>query len=677
MQALPATVVVALDQTLNRFQASALGAGLDGLDQGGVNQVYTRRNMRWMAGAGLGTVTYRLRTELGVEDWHWNPRGRWSDPRHRQGYWTSSAVPSKQTVRVTYGYRLPRRGDSIDQANDDGYSRLDDGSAGTFWKSDPYLDPHFTHEPPSLHPQWIMIAFRDPVRLDAIRLRWAAPYARRIRAEYWVGRTPVYFYDHPGHWVPFARARFRGRPGLQTFRVARRPVRVRFVRLVLSGSSHTSLTSSHDIRDRLGFAVREIYAGTVHGRRFKDLIRHTPHGYRQTTIYVSSTDPWHRAIDRDPHTEQPSFQTVMASGLTRGQPLMVPVPVLYANPADGARELRYLRALHAPVGRIELGEEPDGQLASPEDYGTLFAQAARAIHRIAPAMPLGGPGYQTAVPDWKAWANASGQTSWTRRFLDELTRTHQRLGFFSFEWYPFDNGCAPPGPQLERQPQLLAQTLANQTRDGLPPSVPKVISEYGWSAFANRAEVSLAGALMDADIAASFLANGGNTPYLYGYEPQTLIQELARCQSWGNLMLLQSNDAGAVIHPMATWWGMRMVTRDWVQPGSGLQTMHPTSVSGLADPAKLAAYAITRPDGRQSLLLLNKDPQQPLSVTLSGTGSAFSGPLNVQQLSSAQYVWHAHGERGYPRPDRPPAAFTTTPGAPLLLPPDSLTVATT
>ena len=97
----------------------------------------------------------------------------------------------------------------------------------------------------------------------------------------------------------------------------------------------------------------------------------------------------------------------------------------------------------------------------PEDFGALYLQWAAAIHRVDPNLKLGGPSFQEILPDSEERANKLGNSEWMHRFLDYLKRRGRLsdYSFFSFEWYPFDDVCAPVAPQLARAPKILEDSL--------------------------------------------------------------------------------------------------------------------------------------------------------------------------------------------------------------------------
>jgi hypothetical protein len=158
--------------------------------------------------------------------------------------------------------------------------------------------------------------------------------------------------------------------------------------------------------------------------------------------------------------------------------------------------------------------------------------------------------------------------------------------------------------------------------------------------------------------------------------------ESQQCASWGNLTLLESDDAHRAQHPLADFWGMHMVTRDWAEPGLGAHRIYPAASDALDGAGRqlVRVHAVRRPDGRLALLLLNLSPSQPflarVTVRERGLTAPLAGPMQEYQLSSADWAWAPAGRRGHPALDAPPQQTTLADGhaQPLTLPPYSVTV---
>src|ERR1700758_5338809 len=143
---------------VNRFiPRDALGSTVDRVPSNATDVFFRPDQIAKVLEAGWGVISYRQNTDLFVEAWHWNPKGKWSDPAGK-GYFVGSSTPTSAMIRHSYGYQLPHRGFTRNGGTEfDGYSRLDDGDLNTYWKSNPYLTQMFTQEADSLHPQWVVV----------------------------------------------------------------------------------------------------------------------------------------------------------------------------------------------------------------------------------------------------------------------------------------------------------------------------------------------------------------------------------------------------------------------------------------------------------------------------------------------------------------------------------------
>lgn len=670
------------DYPANTFIPSKnIGGDLDGHLKGDINRMLTSKNIKAMQTAGLKPVSYRLRTELAGEVWHWNPKGTWSEKNKQQGYWISDSV-SKEPIEISNGYRLPRRGNTFDQANNDGYSRIDDGDTITIWKSNPYLDKYFTKESNEFHPQWVIVDLGKNHNVNALRIKWGNPYALKFTVDYGRDVDPDYFDPfQPNIWRSFSKDPFQNLNGENKIvKITDKNLRVRFIRISMTKSSYTSDMKSDDIRDRLGFAIKEIEVGLLNSKgEFHDWIHHSP-DHRQSIMYVSSTDSWHTADDIDSNVEQAGIDRFFESGITANQPALMPAALLYDTPDNVLAMIKYLKAKHYPVDELEMGEEPEGQLVSPANYAALYCQLGMKIKDLDSSVRMGGPGFASisSAPD----DNSSfTESKWTELFLDYIKK-HNKINlfnFFTFEWYPFDDLCAQTASQLAIAPKMLSVALKN-IHNVLPENTPIYLTEYGYSAYEGRPEVEIEGALMYADILGKFLELGGSKSFLYGYEP-AYLQQSYKCSGYGNNILFGLGSDGKIKFKTAAYFGTKMITANWAKPSDSLVEIYPCSsnIHNRKKESLISVYSLKSPDGRWSVMLLNKDPRRTwkIDIDIENTVSKDISDLhseNLIQYSKQQYHWIDKSFNSYPSINLPPVTKKINGSKNISLPPYSLTI---
>jgi hypothetical protein len=643
------SVDITPDHAVNRFQPNqTLGAGIDRIAPEAIDSGLSQPNLGRAMASGWQPISYRNNTELSIEAWHWNPEGSWSEPGEK-GYFTGSTHSTKP-IRYSYGYSLPHRGFTRNDGTPNaGFSRMTDGDENTYWKSNPYLTHAFTGENDALHPQWVIVDLAQVQQVDSIKIKWGEPYATKFKVQQWAGEDPMHG-PTKGSWQDFAAGVIdSGHGGSQLLRLNPTASPVRFFRILMTESSNTcGDRTPPDPRACVGYAIRELYAGTTSADgEFHDIMRHTE-DQEQTTTYCSSVDPWHTASDLGTtHQAQVGFDLFFNSGVTRNLPAMIPIALVYDTPENAVAEISYLKKHNYPISYIEMGEEADGQYLAPEDYGSLYLQWATALHRLDPDLKLGGPSFQGSTEDIETWPDVGGKTSWTARFLKYLQQ-HGRmndLAFFSFEHYPYE-GCRIPWGSLYDEPKLVSHIMQVWRDDGIPSNLPVFITESNLSAAASETFMDIFSGVWLADYIGSFLTAGGNGVYFFHYLP--LQMEHGCNDSPGTFGMFTVNAQYKIEQELPEFFVSQLINQEWVKPGAEENLIFPahSDIDDGAGHSVVTAYAVRRPDGQWSILAVNHDQENPHRVKISfsdksrGKNDFFEGAVEISIFGKSQYQWH-------------------------------------
>jgi hypothetical protein len=453
----------------------------------------------------------------------------------------------------------------------------------------------------------------------------------------------------------------------------------------MTESSNTcDLHGSDDVRNCVGYAIQEMQAGIIDSDgAFADAVNDAT-VENAPTFASSSIDPWHSSADVNAtgKYQHSGFDVFFTSGITNNLPAMIPVTMLYGAPEDAAAQIAYIEKRGYPISYIEMGEEPDGKHAMPEDYGALYIQWATAIHKVDPKLKLGGPIFEGVNEDIHVWPDARGRTSWMGRFVAYL-KAHGRLSdlaFVSFEHYPFEHPCSITWKNLYEEAGLMKHILRVWRDDGVPENVPLMVTESHLAANLTGPMSTIFAALWLADNVGSFFEGGGAAFYHSPIQPQPVQDSCLGWASWSNFVADKDYN---ITGYTSLYFAARLINFEWVQHRSGTHQMFPATVNikdGNGN-ALVTTYAVRRPDGNWALMLVNRDESNAHVIRVAFEDSDkrkgfFSGPAAVTTFGSEQYEWKNDGPNSHADPDGPLVGFHVNANASTIftLPKASITV---
>jgi len=115
----------------------------------------------------------------------------------------------------------------------------------------------------------------------------------------------------------------------------------------------------------------------------------------------------------------------------------------------------------------------------------------------------------------------------------------------------------------------------------------------------------------------------------------------------GTFGMFTVDAAYKIQQPLAQFFVAQLINTEWAQPAGGEHKVYSakSDVDDGAGRELVTAYALKRPDGEWSLLVVNRDQENAhrVRIVFRGDGGSvigLAGPVEVAIFGSAQYKWN-------------------------------------
>jgi hypothetical protein len=140
---------------------------------------------------------------------------------------------------------------------------------------------------------------------------------------------------------------------------------------------------------------------------------------------------------------------------------------------------------------------------------------------------------------------------------------------------------------------------------------------------------------------------------VYYFHDLPLKMERGCDDSLGTFGMFTLNADYRITQRLSQFYASQMINREWLESG-GVHHVYPAAsdINDGAGHVLVTAYAVLRPDGQWSIMMVNKDQHTSHRFRLvfadhkTGRSSYLSGSVHQAIFGSEQYAWHPAG-RGF------------------------------